>query len=280
MPKRLKCSDKTGGDRVPKRCTARATVLWQAGLPPALREQLCVGTKKNLFFLADLTLRHALDSAQMSTSAIQFTSMQRQALKEQMQKHPTIAKFTHKERDELCRKTDLSKLQIRTWEKYFKRRHDKQAFLDREKSKASAPKGHARMVYATAFNVNRAFFERFLLFDDVPESANLRTVSYIEATLRAEASEGTFFICFESKVRLSTIYKYLIALGAGSVTMDCFGRANTSLSDAARALYNIQDTVRIRGASEAGHFKYGTVPARVEKGALRLLIQKSANWNA
>ena len=190
-----------------------------------------------------------------------------------MEKHPTVTRFTRKERNELCRKTDLSTVQIRKWEQYFKCRQNKEAFLEKEKNRASAPKGHARMVYATAFNVNRAFFERFLLFDDVPESANLRTVSYIEATLRAEVGDGTFFICFESKVRLSTINNYLIALGAGSVSLDCFGRANTSVSDAARALYNIQDTVRIRGASEAGHLKYGTVPARVEKKALRLRIQ-------
>ena len=216
----------------------------------------------------------------MSTSASRFTPAQRQALKRQMEKHPTVTKFTRKERKELCRKTDLSTVQIRKWEQYFKCRHNKEAFLEKEKNRAAVPKGHARMVYATTFNVNRAFFERFLLFDDVPESANLRTVSYIEATIRAEASEGTFFICFESKVRLSTIYKYLIALGAGSVTLDCFGKANTSLGDAGRALYNIQDAVRTRGASEAGHFKYGTVPARVEKKALRLCIEKSSNRNA
>ena len=223
-----------------------------------------------------------LPNLAMQEKAGHFGPEQRRALKDQMKKHPTVPKFTPKERKKLCAATGLSRTQIRTWEQTVKRMDEtqRQAFLDKEQIKAALPKGHARVVYGTAFNTDRAFFERFLQFDGVPDKANLRSVLYAEAAIRVDVGESVFLLCFGSRVLLSTLHNYFVRLGAGSVTIECFGNARKSANEAARALYNIQNMVRIRGASEEGHFKHGTAPTQIAKKALRLAVVKMSNPNA
>lgn len=219
----------------------------------------------------------------MSAGANRFTAEQRCALKERMRKHPTIAKFTSNERGRLCIITNLSHKQVRMWERNYCRMDDAQrlAFLKKEETKDLLPKGHARRVYGTAFNTNHAFFERFLQFDGVPEkSTNLRSIVYMEATVRTEMSSSVFLLCFESKVLLSTVHKYLTKLGAGSIMLDALGNANSSLSGAGRALYNIQNTAHASDSPEEGRFIYGIVPAEIQKSAQRLKLKKHTDPNA
>ena len=218
----------------------------------------------------------------MPASTSRFTAEQRCALKKQMRKHPTRAKFTSNERGRLCITTNLSREQVRMWERNYCRMDDAQrlAFLDKEETKALLPKGHARRVYGTAFNTNHAFFECFLQFDGVPDTSNLRSIVYIEAAMRIEMSSSVFMLCFASKVLLSTVHNYLTKLGAGSIMLDSLGNANNSLSGAGRALYNIQNTTRVSDSPEEGRFVYGTVPAAIDKSAQRLKLKKHKEPNA
>ena len=218
----------------------------------------------------------------MSAGVNRFTAEQLSALKERMRKHPTIAKFTSNERTRLSMITSLSQKQVRMWERNYCRMDDAQrlAFLDKEETKALLPTGQARRVYGTAFSTNRALFERFLQFDGVPETSNLRSIVYVEAAMVIETSSSVFLLCFASKVLLSTVYNYLTKLGAGTVMLDSLGKANSSLSGAGRALYNIQNTARVSDSPEEGRFVYGAVPAEIQKSAQRLKLKKHMDPNA
>ena len=199
-----------------------------------------------------------------------FLPSQTAILKEKMKFHAVEGKFTSSERAAICDVTNLSRQQVRMWERNFSRMScaQRKRFLAKPE-KQETPKGFARRISGTFFNGTQTVYERFLMFKGVPDNARIRNVSYIEAIINNDTTESTFFICFKTQVWLGVVGEYLAKLGAGSMQLVPFAVGNGSTTGASNALHFIHEKKETGDSSEYTHFKHGrlskTIASRLQR---------------
>ena len=223
-------------------------------------------------------MQHAKESDFMATK--RFLPEQRAILKERMKIHILNGKFTQEERDTICEVTNLSSKQVRMWERNFSRMTytQRKTFLRQEE--VVNPKGFVCKINGTLFNADQAFYERFLMFKDVPDNARIRKLSYLEAITNIESTESTFLLCFKTQVWLSVICKYLAKLGGGSIELVPFSAGNGSTSGAVNALIFMREKVLKAEKSKYTHFKYGKLSKKIASTLKRKLNKQEAEERA